>query len=324
MSYGMQGYLGLAKETVWGTPVAPTNFAKFMSESLSASIDRFETENAYAGFFEPDDQDGVRRIAGDIALSCHPEVAGFFLHAAMGTVATTTVLTAFKQHIFQSATADVSSLNPLPAYTLEVFRDVTSAQQYAGCLLSQLQIQAQPNQDIRFNSSWIGRSTLNKARIAAGSVVFPSSPAAPFTFDTASISMFAAGSAAVAIDYVEAFNLTINNNLEGVPTLNNSNLVSRVRRANPFAVNFSATVGFEDITEYNRFLSQTESTFRLNVFKANSFSMFIDIPKAVFTAFPLALPGRGRLTVGLEAKARTPVGSAGPVAITLRNNTGSY
>lgn len=324
MAYGMQGYLGLAKETVWGTPVTPTAFAKFMSETLTGTIDRFETDNAYGGFFAPDDQAGVNRYAGDIALAANAETAGLLLHAGFGAVTTTTVLTTFKSHVFQAAVADVSSLNPLPAYTLEVFRDVTSAQQYAGCVMSQMQIQGQINQDVRFTTSWLAKNVLNKARIAAASVTYPTSPVSPFTFDTASLSLFPVGSTAAAVDYIEAFNITINNNLEAIPTLNNTTQVAKIRRANPFDVTFSATVGFDDITEYNRFLNQTEMAFKINVTRANSFSMLIDIPRAIYTAFPLSIPGRGRLTVGLESKARTPVGSAGPLAVTLRNNTGAY
>lgn len=319
MSYGMQGYIGFAKETTWGTPVTPTAFATAMSESLTSTIDRFETKNIFGGFYKPDDEAGMRRHAGDTVHSGDPSTLGYLLHAAFGSVATTSLTSTFKQHIFQCATSDVSSVCALPPYTLEVFRDVTSAQQYAGCNLSKLSLQLQPNQDLRATATWIGRSMLNKARVAAASVTFPGSPVSPFTFDVASFNFGGAG-----VDYVEAFSIDLDNRLEGFAGLNATTNVQRIARNEAIMGAVSGTVSFDDITQYQNFMNQTEQAVTVNLFRASSFSMFVTIPRMIYTAFPLATPGRGRLTVGFTGEARAPVGSAGGIAVTLRNNVASY
>jgi hypothetical protein len=319
MSYGMQGYIGFGKETTWGTAVTPTAFATAMSESLSASIDRYETKNIFGGFYKPDDEAGLRRFAGDTVHSGDPSTLGYLLHAAFGAVATTSLSATFKSHVFQSATTDVSSVCALPPYTLEIFRDVTSAQQYAGCNLSKLALQFQPNQDVRATASWIGRSMLNKARIAAASVTFPNSPVSPFTFDVASVSL-----AGVGVDYVEALSIEIDNRLEGIGTLNGSTNINRISRNEAILGTINGTFSFDDIAQYQNFINQTEVALSVNCFRSQSFSMIITAPRLVYTAFPLSMPGRGRLTVGFTGEARMPVGSAGGIAVTLRNNVASF
>ena len=319
MSYGMQGYIGFAKETTWGTPVAPTAFATAMSEGLSTTIDRFDTKNIFGGMYKPDDEAGIRRHAGDTVHSGDPSTLGYLLHAAFGSVATTSLTATFKQHIFQCATSDVSSLCALPPYTLEVFRDVTSAQQYAGCNLSKLSLQLQPNQDLRATATWIARSQLNKARVAAASVVFPSSPVSPFTFDVASFTFAGAG-----VDYVEAFSIDLDNRLEGFAGLNATTNIQRIARNEAIMGQITGTVSFDDITQYQNFINQTEQAVTVTMTRASSFSMVVTIPRMIYTAFPLATPGRGRMTIGFTGEARMPVGSAGGIAVTLRNNVASY
>lgn len=319
MSYGMAGYLGLSKETTWGTAVTAGSFSTMMSENLAATLDRFDVHNIFNGVGEPDDVTGLVRIEGDTVSSLNAENMGLFLHAALGDVATTSVTAAYKSHVFQCASVDASSLCVRPPYTLEVFRDVTSAQQYAGCNASMLTLACQPNQDLRGTVHWLGKSTVNKSRIAAASVIFPTTPGAPFTFDTCSVSI-----GGVATDLVEGFTLEINNNLEAVAALNASTAVARIQRTNPVSVNFSGQVSFTDITQYLDFLNQTERAISINFTKANSFACLISLPRFVYTAFPTGMGGRGRQVVAFEGKARVPTGSVSAIAVTLKNQSLAY
>jgi hypothetical protein len=319
MTYGMAGYIGFGKETDWGTPVTPGSFMEAMSESLATTIDRFDTRNIFNSYAEPDDTDGMRRHEGDLVIPGNPESMGILLNAALGSVATTTLLTVYKQHVFQVRPTDVSSLTPLQPYTLEIFRDVTSAQQYAGGVCKQLVLQAQPNQDLRLTSSWVAKGMLNKARVAQAAVLFPTTPGQPFTFDTCSISV-----GGVAVDKIEGFTLTINNQLETVAALNNSNVITRVNRTGPVMATLQGTLSFLDISEFQDFTNQTERAVAISFAKAASFQCVINVPRFVYTAFPLGQSGRGRITVSFEGKARVPVGSLSQLAITLKNNTGSY
>lgn len=319
MAYGMQGYMGIGKETTWGTPVTAGSFIEMMSEGLTVAIDRFDTRNIFNGIAEPDDVTGLVRVEGDTVMAANPETLGLLLNAALGGATTTSVTATYWNHVFQCRSSDVSSLSPLQPYTVEIFRDVTSAQQYAGCVASQLTLACQPNQDLRATVNWLGKSALNKSRVAVASVLFPTSPGAPFTWDTCSISVGGTGT-----DLIESFTLEINNNLEAVSALNASNTVARIQRTNPVSTMLSGQMSFTDISAYQDFINQTERAFTINFTRAGSFSCLISLPRCVYTTFPLGMAGRNRITVGFEAKARVPTGSLSAIAVTLRNNTIGY
>lgn len=315
--YGINGHIGFAKETSGGTPVAASNYVVGISEDVSASIDRFEPINIHGKYAEPDDYAGVRRIGGNIVMPAMATQMGFFLLGAMGLQSNTVILSGMlSRHEFRMATSDWDAKFANRPFTFEIFRDVGSSHQYAGCNISQLQIGNAPNQEVRMTAGIIGKSV---ASIAKTTPAYTSSPSAPFTFDTASISIGGSG-----IDKCEAFNLTINNQLSGVPTLNNSSEISRIRRNGPQIVRLSGTMSFEDFTEYDDFIAQTERQITISVRRASSFQMIIDIPRFVYTAYPVGIPGRDRMTVSFDGTARYSTTSASSIKIDLYNTTSGY
>lgn len=315
--YGFAGHVGFAKESSGGTAVAATNYVEALSESLAANIDRFDTVNITGRFAEPDDSAGIVRVSGDIVAPFHPEEMGFFLLGVTGVQSNTVVLSGgLHTHNFTMATADWDTSYPQIPLTFEIFRDVTSSQQYNGCNVSAVQLALAPNQDLRMTASIIGTG---HAELAKTTPTFTNSPAEGFTFDTASISI---GGAASAI--VEAMTINIDNQLEGVPVLNNSTSIAKIRRSGPQMVRLSGSLSFEDITEYENFRNQTEQAFLLNVTKANSFSMLIDMPRVVYTAFPLGMSGRERQVIGFEGIARYHTGSLSAIEFDLTNTTSGY
>jgi hypothetical protein len=299
---GHLGFVGLGKETTFGTAVAATDYAEIMSENLSLSIDRFPTRNAFGGFHEPDDYAGMRRIAGDIVAAAHPVTLGHWLKAAMNTVSGSVTLSGFLWTTkFISTKSEFADGVPSQPYTLEVHRDVTSSHRYAGALLNRLALSLSPNQDLRVTGSWLAKAPTLLAR---STPTFPGSSTDPFTFDSASLQL--GGSANTRF---EAFNLSVNNNLVGLPALNNSNEIARIRRAGPQEVRIGGTLDFIDVTEYQDFVNQTERALVLNLFRSQSFNLTISAPRFVYTTFPVGIPGRDRLTIGFEGMARYHTGS---------------
>ena len=315
--YGFTGHIGFGKETTWGTAVAATDFFEAMSESVAATLDRFDTKNIVGRYSEPDDEAGMLRVAGDISFAAHPESIAHMAFAAMGVASGTAIGGTAITHRITPVTADTTpATNALPPYTFEIFRDVTSAQQYDGCQVSQFQLSVAPNQDVRATVSIIGKGTQN---IAATTASFPSSSQSPFTFDTASISLAGAASA-----LVEAFTFTFDNQLEGVPTLNGSTEVAKIRRTGPQMARLEGQLGFENITDYQRFINQTEFAFAANFTKADSFSMVLLAPRVVYTAWPLGMGDRGRQVVGFSATCRYLASSLQAVELQVTNTTSSY
>lgn len=297
MGYGMKGFFGIGKQSAFDTPVAVTDYAEILSESLTEGIDRFEIKNIIGGLYEPSDVAGVHRVAGEVSLAGYPAILGHLLKAAMNVNSQSVVLSGFLHtHRFNTSQADFASGVPMVPYTIEMNRDVSSSFQYGGMMLDKLTFALSPNQDLRVSTSWIGK----QARlISATTPSFPGSPFDPFTFDTSSIQL--GGSATARI---EALQISIDNQLEGIPALNNSNEIARIGRRGPQLIRLSGMIDFPDVTEQRDFINQTQRAFRLSLFKTQSFQFQVDVPQFVYTAFPTGQGGRGRNTAQFEAKAQ--------------------
>ncbi len=315
---GFAGYIGFAKESSGGTPVTATDFIEAFSESLSMSMDRFETANIVGGdFYEADDMAGVRRIAGDIVFAAHPEELGFFLRAAMGVQSNTVVESGFLHtHEFTMRTTDFDQSYAQDPHTFEIFRDVTSAHQYYGGNINALQMNAVPNQDLRVTASVIAKGF---DVVAAQTPTFTNSPVNPLAFDTCSVSI--GGS---ATELVEALTVSIDSQLEGIGSLNNSTLIRGIRRSGPQMIRVNGTIAFENLTEYARFVDQTEFALAANFTRADSFSMLIELPRVIYQAFPLGIGGRERLTVDFTGMGRYHTGSQTAIKVSLTNTTSGY
>jgi len=312
MAYGFAGHIGLAKETTWGsaTAVSSGDYAEALSEAISMEIERFSYKAIIGSMGEPDEATGLFRISGSIRSSAHPGQMLPILKSAMQSVVTTSLTGPLYQHRFitTSGGGDFSSDCPNQSYTIEVFRDVTSSVQYAGMVCNALAFTFEQGA-VMMESTWIGRS---QAVIAKTIPTFVSTPGKPFTFDTVSLSL---GGAATAL--IESLTVRVNNNLEAFGALNLSQYVAKVRRNNHQMVEINGTLDFSNLAEYLNFVNLTEQQLRVNVTKANSFALLVDVPRMVYTAFPTGTPGRERLTVDFTGKGYVHPGSLNAIAITL-------
>lgn len=317
-SQGHLGFLGLAKETTFGTPVAATDYLELMSENISTGIDRFPTRNIYAGFYEPDDYAGVRRTTGSLVHAAHPVSLGHLLKAAFNNVSQTVVLSGFLFQLHFTGTksefADGVARQP---YTLEVNRNISSgSHRYAGSLLNRLTLGVAPNGALNATAEWI---TKTRSMIAATTPTFPGSSTDPFTFDTASVQIAGAANARV-----EAIQVVIDNQLEGIPALNNSNEIARIRVQGPQMIRMSGTLDFADNAEEKDFIDQTERAMIITLTRAQSFALHIEAPRFVYSAFPVGMGGRGRQTIAFTGMARYLASSLASVRVMLTTTKSNY
>ena len=313
MSYGFAGHIGVAKEVTWGTAVAATDYIESFSESIASVIERFETRNIIGVFTQPDDIGGARRHQGDWVFHGHPVSMGYALDGVFGINSVSVVLSGFLHlNEFTPLQSDQNSLHPLPPYTMEIFRAgtvVTTSFQYAGCQFGGIAMNVVPNQDLRCTVNVIGKT---RNMIAKSTPSFPGSPVHPFTFDTCSVQLDSA-----AITRVEALTITYQNNLEGILTLNAANEIQKVRRSTSPLITVGGTMDFESLADFNTFAAQTEQTLKVSFTKANSFALVIDMPRVVFTEYPVVIPGRERLTVDWSMKGFYNAGSANAMKVSL-------
>ena len=65
----------------------------------------------------------------------------------------------------------------------------------------------------------------------------------------------------------------IDNQLEGILTLNNANTIERVRTTGPQLIRISGTMDFTDVTEEQDFINQTERVLEFSLTRADSFAL---------------------------------------------------
>lgn len=312
MGYGFAGYFGWARETTWGSATNATRFIEILNEDVHQEIERFDYKNVIGTLATPDDKAGVRRVIGSVAFAGNPEALGPALMSVFNTVVTTSLAATLHRHVYKQPTSSnsaFSSTSPSVPYTLEIFRDVNTTMQYAGAVVSNLSLNFAPNQDVRASIGIIGRS---ERSAAYQTPTFPGSPTIPFTFDTVSLSL-----AGAANTKIENLTVTIDNQYEGIPALDLSTWISKIRRTGHQTVMINGTLDFSDTAEYNDFIAQTERQLVVSATLANSFSLVVDVPRMVYTSFPLGIGGKERLTVDFEGKGFYHTGSGTGIAVTL-------
>src|SRR6266849_8049259 len=152
--YGQAGFVGLAKESSWSIPVAVASgdFAAMLNENVALVIERFVNRNIVGRVTEPDDMAGLRRVAGDIHLTAHPVTVGHIFNGLMGQ-GSKTITVALSGFLWTTewwpSPSDFFPDAPLPSYSLEMFRDVTSMHRIAGSIFDKAQFTLVPNQDHR-------------------------------------------------------------------------------------------------------------------------------------------------------------------------------
>ena len=112
--------------------------------------------------------------------------------------------------------------------------------------------------------------------------------------------------------------------MEGIPALNNSTTIARIRATNPQIIRISGTLDFVDVTEEQDFINQTERVLKLSVFKAQSFYMLIDVPRFIYNTFPVGMSGRARQTIGFDGMARYLASSLAAVGVQLTTTKSNF
>lgn len=266
-----------------------------LSESLSMTFDRFETTNIHNSISMPADCAGVKRIGGSLTSAVHPEDIGYFLTTALGRAVETGVGPT-RTHTFTDPSSNFSSTLALPAVTLEIYRAISAntAFLYSGLSSNTFSLSFAVNQDVRMSTELIGYDVITQNR--AATQLFSNIPIRPFKFiDTG----FSFGGA--SFPGVESFNLNVNNNLEGIASLNQDNRIYKISRAGPMTVTFDGTAEFETFDEYNAFANQDNFAIDIDI-SAGTRSLNISLPQCTYIAYPPSVAGRGRIITSFSGK----------------------
>lgn len=312
MGYGFAGYFGFKRESTWGTGAAATSFIEILNEDIKTEIERFDYKNVINTLAPPDDMTGVNRHGGSVACAAHPANCGMFFESLMnGGTRTVVDSGTLWKHVYKQPTVPASrfsNVSPTIPYTFEIFRDVGSANRYSGCVVDALNLNWGINQDLRINADIIAKST---SIVVEQSATYPSTPEKPFKFTQTSISI---GGTATAD--IENLDIKISNQFEGIPVLNGSSDIGKIRRSGFQRIEINGTLDFDSLAEYNRFIAQSETNLSIATVQS-SYSLIVTIPRFVYSAFPIGISGRDRNTVSFNALGFFHVGSNTGIELSL-------
>lgn len=232
------GHLGLAKEVTQGTPVVPAFFVPYRSVSPETTFNPIRDESVRANSSV---LQGLYQGAGEstFGFGGHPHMDTFgHLLAAIGLVDTVGATSGGRTAHTMKATA----AQP-PSYTITDF-DVVEARAYPGMMLDELGLKVDVKGAVDYDAKWKGWPS------AAAATPVPS-----FTAEEPLIGWeltFTAGGASST--RVQSAEWTL---ARGVEVIHGSdgNQSPRETFADGLQCDLKASVLFEDLTDYNRFLS---------------------------------------------------------------------
>lgn len=320
MSYGQKSNIGICFQDSYGT--AKTNSMHWLphsDDSVSLKKEQVKAAGMRGIFEEGDSYEGKNTVDGDTGTEVQAIPLGAMLKAIFGQ-ATLVTSGALYKHTYKPATADFDELSSGIPVTLHQYLDTGSAELFYDLNGKTLELSMANGELMMAKLGWVGGSFSQVANLTA---LYPTGK--HFTFDVASLSI--GGSAKAEI---QDLTLTVDEGREPVHTFNNSLYPSRIKRTAQRGITVSGTIKFDNQTEYQQFLSQSERQLVLhyegNVEVQSGFneSITMTIPGLRYTEFGPNAGGAGEIEVGFNADAKYHAGSGTALQITVVNTHPAY
>ena len=247
MGLGHLGYLGIAKESVWGNKIVPpTEFLEIQNDSLEAQIAELASAGINNTRTPTKSRQGAKSVLGQIPYEVNAE--DFIGHNLLSILPTEVLVDDGAgnggQHTFKPG-------DSLPAgYTIQAGRDVAVLDFFGG-QCGQINIAFDSNAFVIATSDWVFKD------VDDGSVSIPSFTAEkPLVTHTATLNID--GSAAD----VKSGNITISAGLKSERSKIGSQLTSAlVHRTGVYTVSGELAVYFDSKTLRDKFLNRTAASF---------------------------------------------------------------
>ena len=238
-----------------------------------------------------------------------------------------------KDHVFTPSQDDFEDDDtvkrcPLYPYTIEVHRDQAAAEawQFVGSVINTLNLKFGTDQKILTAVAGILAKDVN--RIAKTAIAFPTTN--PFMWHQAQVYIGGVGGGDIT-NILENFDITIDNKLVGIPSLNNTYIIRKFYRSGPREVTVNFVTDFVDQAEHDLWVAGTEQKLQIVFTGANivgdtgfqnTFTLYF--PKFRYITYPVTNPGSGRLSIGVTGKAKYCETEDFSHKFTLRNCTADY
>jgi hypothetical protein len=234
---GYNTALGIAKETTYGTAVAPVVYMPFKTHNMAITnklINNMAVRKS-KGMAAPGI--GTVDIAGSIDTYVDADSIGWLLGGSMGTD-TVTASGAYYAHTMKLG-------GPLNSFTISCDDSQGSVSQYTGCKVNQLDISVKPGDFLDVKFAVMGQTDV----VLANSSLSPTFSTKPF-FEYAHLGSAAGGSsvlAGVTLNVVD-FTISLKNNLKAHNASTGGRFVVGIDEQNAsvdgtFTINYDSSLG---------------------------------------------------------------------------------
>ena len=327
MGFGGAGYLAIARQDDFNTHSNSLMYVPFLNETLTTKIEQLTEQSLiHRNYDERVTRTGLLSVSGNIELEARTIVIGDFLRGCLGVSSVTNPVSGVVyKHLFLPTTQPTfgaSEKVPVPPYTIQVFKDVGSSHQFTDAIINGLTFQFNAMQIMKVSASIVARvSSLSNP--ATGTISYFGER----VFVTDQVSIRIAGG--VSGD-IETLTIDMNNSIEGVQTLNDTNLYSRFHRTDFRKFRVSGSMDFADQSEYNIFRSQAQQRFRVSMISNTTISsgynekIFFDMPVVRYASYEAPISGIGRVTAEFDGQCLHDAASGYALRVILTNGYADY
>lgn len=315
MPSGRRGSIGLGREVVWGTPVAPTLFFDGTFD-LEEERGRLRETMVFGQLTESPADAGRLRLNNRTINDIHarPRVVGELLRYLLGVEDTVAGTGPYTHTWNLTQKALFSPVAPLPPASISAKHTDLHILRYSGGQLSQLQWNQAVDGAGVLNTQW-----LLKGVAAAADVAMVKDANKRFIYK-----MLAITKDAVAFPNARNVNWTMNNSLQADETLNASDEISAVDLGDNAALTFEMTLDFREVATYQDFITNTTRAWNfLWTLDANN-SFELKIPKLNIERWGAPVQTPGQLSVRVQARAEHDSVTGRAAQFVLKNDVATY
>ena len=308
--FGQNVWAGFGEESSYGTPVTRTKFVEIVSENIrlvKAPVKRGPLYDEAQRYWIP----GRKSVEGGVRAEMLYEGFELPLKHLLGAGVTSSLGSGAYQHTF------TPTLQPPTALTIEVNRDVASFV-YHGCQIQSVTLENAVDGVVQFAMDVLGE---DETTAIASTPSFPGDKPIHYA-QTVTIT---AGSDTVQ---AESVRLTIANALAGDRYKLGSRLRRGLGRGGKRVVSGSFVAEFEDFTQYNNYVSETEKALTISwqgglISGSNYYKLTCSLPRVLITGDTPTVGGPGPIKASVNFDAFYVPGAADELTVMLVNTVAS-
>lgn len=311
---GALGYVGYALETTEGTAVAPTHFLPVTSISFNDSNDYNSPLTIRGGRDINLALPAPYQVEGSMELPMVIEDIGLLLKSAFAASVNTSAYTGGGYtHTFTPG-------NTSPTFTFETSRQGILMMRHTGVRVNTFELKGSFGEPV---AATFGLDGIDRVKYtgAAATPSYATSSTSPLNFSRAKVQIGGSDSA-----FVKDFTFNVNNNVSHIGTLRTTRSYYRVALG-AREIGLGMTLDFQDATEYDRLLNDTEFAVQLymegptgiGAGGTSYMSLKIDLPRVKYKTVGVPLNAGDFLSQDVECTVLQPIG--GNIATVTLNNS---